>query len=146
MRQLALHTLQWAWAIAGTDGSIEIEAGTDGSAALLRVDASGNGGETGPGLGLLTAGALARAAAARSTHPRRAGCSSGSRSPRPLRESRAPIRRHPRWRPQAIGVTMAVLHVEHDREWHPPRTPARVLLPRVRPRVMRRRPGEGMET
>ena len=62
VRQLALHTLQWAWTVAGTEGSIEIEAGTDGNAALLRVDASGNGGERDPGLGLLAAGALARAA------------------------------------------------------------------------------------
>ena len=61
VRQLVLHLLQHAWAVAGSDGAVELEAARDGESALLSVRASGNGGDSSPGLGLLAAGALARA-------------------------------------------------------------------------------------
>lgn len=61
VRQLVLHLLQHAWAVAGTDGTVALEAASDVGAALLRVRASGNGVEPDTGLGLLAAGALARA-------------------------------------------------------------------------------------
>ena len=62
VRQLVLHLLQHAWAAAGTDGTVTLEAAADGEGALLRVSASGNGAALDTDLGLLAAGALARAA------------------------------------------------------------------------------------
>ena len=62
VRQLVLHLLQHAWARAGMDGAVDARGGLGRRAALLRVRASGNGAEPDTGLGLLAAGALARAA------------------------------------------------------------------------------------
>jgi len=62
VRQLVLHVLQHAWTVAGTDGAVELAAAREGVDAVLRVRAAGNGVGSGPALGLLAAGALARSA------------------------------------------------------------------------------------